>query len=56
MTEQARQARLEYRRAWAKANRDKVKSYNERYWNKRAEQAAAQQAAPAAQEAQPEKQ
>lgn len=42
MTEEARQARLAYRREWAKNNRDRVRAYNERYWNKRAAREAAQ--------------
>lgn len=54
MTEAARQARLAYRREWAKANRDKVREYNERYWDKRAAAQAAQatEAAPETLEAQ----
>ena len=44
MTEQAQQARREYRREWQRKNRDKVRAYNERYWNKRAAAKAAQAA------------
>ena len=33
--EMARQARNEYQREWRKANKDKVKEYNKRYWNKK---------------------
>ena len=36
MTEEAKQARLAYRREWQKKNRDKVKAYNETYWEKKA--------------------
>ncbi len=36
MTEEARQARNAYRRAWAKAHPDKVKAWQERYWAKKA--------------------
>lgn len=40
MTEQALQARREYKRNWAKANREKVKAQQERHWERVAEQAA----------------
>ena len=44
MTEQAAAARRAYRRKWAKANPDKVKAQQERYWAKKAAaQAAAEQ-------------
>ena len=43
MTEAAIKARREYRRTWAKENADKVKAQQERYWAKKAAQAAAQQ-------------
>ena len=36
MTEEAKKARREYRKQWYEANRDKVKAYNERYWEKKA--------------------
>lgn len=50
MTEQALQARREYRRKWARENRDKVRAHQERYWQKKADQqaAAAGKQAPAA--------
>lgn len=35
MTEAAKKARREYRKQWYEANRDKVKAYNERYWEKK---------------------
>ena len=37
MTDKAKEARREYKRAWNRANRDKVKAAQIRYWNKRAE-------------------
>lgn len=36
MTEQAKELRREYKRAWARKNRDKVKAAQERYWAKKA--------------------
>ena len=36
MTEAAKQARREYKRAWNRKNRDKVKEAQRRYWEKRA--------------------
>lgn len=36
MTDQAKEARREYMRAWNAANKDKVKAKNARYWEKRA--------------------
>ena len=36
MTDQAKEARREYMRAWTAANPDKVKAKNARYWEKRA--------------------
>ena len=36
-------ARREYKRKWAKANPDKVKAQQERYWTKKAEQQAQEQ-------------
>ena len=39
MTEAARQARNAYKRAWNKANRDKVRKYSADYWAKKAAQA-----------------
>lgn len=38
MNNQARAARNAYARAWRAANRDKVKQYNETYWQKKAAQ------------------
>lgn len=40
MTEQAMEARRAYKREWAKRNPDKVKAMQERYWQRKAEQAA----------------
>ena len=50
MNEQAKAARRAYKRKWAKDNPEKIKAQQERYWSKKAEQAAAEQA----QEQQPE--
>jgi hypothetical protein len=36
LANQAREARNAYARAWRAANRDKVKQYNETYWQKKA--------------------
>ena len=36
MTEEARQARKEYRREWQRKNIDKVRAYNVKYWSRRA--------------------
>ena len=36
MTENAKAARREYKNKWAKANRDKVRAAQERYWEKKA--------------------
>ncbi len=41
MTEKAKAMRREYKRNWAKKNPDKIKAQQERYWNRKAEQAAA---------------
>lgn len=38
MTDQAKEARREYMRAWTAANPDKVKAKNQRYWEKKAAQ------------------
>lgn len=40
MTEEAREMRREYRREWAKKNRDKVRAAQERYWEKKVAQQA----------------
>jgi DNA polymerase III delta prime subunit len=37
MTEAAKAARREYKKQWAKANKDKVKAQQERYWSRLAE-------------------
>lgn len=36
MTESAREAKREYEKRWRAANPDKVKSKNQRYWERRA--------------------
>lgn len=36
LSEEARKARNAYQREWNKNNRDKVKEYNNRYWEKKA--------------------
>lgn len=36
MTEEARQARNEYMRAWRRANKEKVKQYNIAHWENKA--------------------
>lgn len=41
MSESAREARNRYKREWAKKNPDKVKAANRRYWEKKAQEAAA---------------
>ena len=41
MTDAAKEARRAYKRAWNKANPERVRQYNENYWNKKAEQQAA---------------
>lgn len=43
MTEQAREAMRAYKRQWAKNNPDKVKAQQARYWERKAEKAAAAQ-------------
>lgn len=40
MTPEALAARREYKRQWAKANPEKVKAQQDRYWTRRAEAAA----------------
>jgi len=40
MTEQAIAARRAYKRKWAKDHPDKVRQHQERYWQKKAAQAA----------------
>jgi len=52
MSEQAKAARRAYKAEWARKNPDKVKAQQERYWAKRAAQAAQEtQQEPPAQEA-----
>lgn len=41
LSEEARNARNEYYRAWRAKNPDKVRSSNERYWRKKAAEMAA---------------
>lgn len=45
LTEQAKAARREYKRKWAQQNPDKVRAQQERYWDRKAADAA-QQAQP----------
>ena len=42
MDNKAKEARREYKREWQRKNRDKCRAQQERYWTKRAEQAAQQ--------------
>ena len=37
LDENAKQARREYQKNWRKANKEKVKAYNAKYWQKYAE-------------------
>lgn len=39
MTEEAKAARRAYKREWARRNPDKVKAIQDRYWQRKAEQA-----------------
>ena len=41
MENKAAEARRKYMKEWRKRNRDRVKAYNERYWNRKAEAAEA---------------
>lgn len=41
MTDQAKEAQRQYMRAWQRANPEKRKAARERYWEKKAQQAAA---------------
>lgn len=43
MTEQAKQARREYKREWNRKNRDRVKAAQARYWERRAARSAQDQ-------------
>ena len=45
MNAKAAAARREYKRKWARENPEKVKAQQERYWTKKAEQAAADEPA-----------
>ncbi len=55
MNEAAKAARRAYKRAWNKANPDKVKAAQERYWTRRAEREQAEKEnAEALPEAEPE--
>lgn len=46
MTEQAKQARREYKRKWAQEHPENVKAWNARYWEKKAAQAEKAQQEP----------
>ena len=41
MNEQAAAARRAYKRKWARENRDKIREYQDRYWTRKAAEAAA---------------
>jgi hypothetical protein len=45
MTDEARKARNAYKRAWAKANPDRVRAHQEKYWKKRAQELEARKEA-----------
>ena len=45
MNEQAKEARRAYKREWNRRNREKVKAAQDRYWNRKAAEAAAAAAA-----------
>ncbi len=47
MNEAAREARRAYKRKWQRENPDKVKQYQENYWNRKAQEAAAADSDPA---------
>jgi len=36
LSKEARQALREYKRKWRAENKDRIKKYNERYWERRA--------------------
>ena len=40
MTDAAKEARRAYKRAWAQANPEKVKQYQDNYWQKKAQEQA----------------
>lgn len=46
LTEQAKAARRKYKREWQRKNKDKVKEYQRRYWEKKATRAAAEEGEP----------
>lgn len=50
MNEAAKEARRVYQREWQRKNRDKVRQYQQDYWNRKAQQAAESEPAEAAQE------
>lgn len=41
MNDAAKEARRAYKREWQRKNKDKVKAYQEKYWNKKAAEMAA---------------
>lgn len=41
LSEEAREAKNAYQRAWNAKNKDKIKEYRERYWKRKAEALAA---------------
>lgn len=43
MNEKARELQRQYKRKWYAANKDKAKAANERYWEKKAQQAEQEQ-------------
>lgn len=46
MTEAAKEARRAYKRSWNRANKDRIKEYQERHWEKVAARTAAAEAVP----------
>ena len=42
MSEAARRARSEYKKAWNQKNREKIRAYNEVYWERKAAAMAAE--------------
>lgn len=43
MTAEALEARRAYKREWAKKHPEKIKEYQERFWNKKANEKATEQ-------------
>lgn len=43
MSEAARRARAEYKKAWNQKNREKIRAYNEVYWERKAAAMAAEE-------------